>query len=202
MNVPMLTVHTDRLWLGVRQETLLPMEQLLGGQVHLLVVTSLHRRLPDGHNVRSMLQCLMIYLHSFHVICLQSGLVTDLQWLVFFTSQLKVLVIRVPLNIMSAPIIPGHSTHHRHHTCILLRLVIPDLLLVAAGDLRHDELDILGDQLALLPGNGLTRLGPGPDLIRKSAIYLRRWEFDTVCGAGDLCLHTFGIGDTWPCRRH
>ena len=42
---------------------------------------------------------LMIYLHSFQVICLQSGLVTDLQWLVFFTSQLKVLVIRVPLMI-------------------------------------------------------------------------------------------------------
>ena len=81
------------------------MEQLLGGQMHLLVVTRLHRGLSGkergllyGHYTDSSQ---MIYLHSFQVICLQSGLVTDLQWLVFFTSQLKVLVMRVPINIRS-----------------------------------------------------------------------------------------------------
>ena len=34
-------------------------------------------------------------LHSFQVICLQSGLVWDLQWEVLFTTQLKVFVILV-----------------------------------------------------------------------------------------------------------
>ena len=43
--------------------------------------------------------------------------------------------------------------------------MIPDLLLVTAGDLRDNELDILGDQLALLPGDRLTGLCPSPHLI-------------------------------------
>ena len=76
--------------------------------------------------------------------------------------------------------------------------MIPDLLLVTAGDLRDYKLDILGDQLTLLPGDRLTGLSPSPHLIntwsfiRKSAIYLRRWEFDTVCGVRDLYLHIVG----------
>ena len=76
--------------------------------------------------------------------------------------------------------------------------MIPDLLLVTAGDLRDNELDILGDQLTLLPGDWLTGLSPGPHLVtrgdynRKSAIYLRRWEVDTVFGVRDLCLHIVG----------
>ena len=37
-------------------------------------------------------------------------------------------------------------------------------LLVLAGDLGDDEVNILGDQLTLLPGDGLTGLGPGPHL--------------------------------------
>ena len=71
-------------------------------------------------------------------------------------------------------------------------------LLVLAGNLRDDEVDILGDQLTLLPGDRLTGLCPSPHLIntlsfiRKSAIYLRRWEFDTVCGVRDLYLHIVG----------
>ena len=78
------------------------MKKLLGGQMHLLVVTRLHRRLSGNERVWFMViidSYQIIYLHSFQVICLQSGLVTDLQWLVFFTSQLKVLVMRVPINI-------------------------------------------------------------------------------------------------------
>ena len=47
---------------------------------------------------------------------------------------------------------------------VVLRLVIPDLLLVAAVDLGDDELDVLRDELALLPGNGLAGLGTSPDL--------------------------------------
>ena len=45
-----------------------------------------------------------------------------------------------------------------------LGLVVPDLLLVVARDLGHDELHVFGHQLALLPGHGLTRLRPGPNL--------------------------------------
>ena len=47
---------------------------------------------------------------------------------------------------------------------VVLRLVVPDLLLVAAVDLGHDELDVLGDQLALLPGHWLTGVGARPHL--------------------------------------
>ena len=47
---------------------------------------------------------------------------------------------------------------------VVLGLVVPDLLLVAAVDLGHDELDVLGDQFALLPGDRLALLGTGPDL--------------------------------------
>ena len=45
--------------------------------------------------------------------------------------------------------------------------MIPDLLLVTAGDLRDNELDILGDQLTLLPSDRLTGLSPSPHLMNK-----------------------------------
>ena len=84
--------------------------------------------------------------------------------------------------------------------------MIPDLLLVTAGDLRDNELDILGDQLTLLPGNRLTGLSPSPHLVtkgdynRKSAIYLRRWDFDSVCGVWEIYICTMLAAtddDTW-----
>ena len=43
--------------------------------------------------------------------------------------------------------------------------MVPDLLLVAAGDVGDDELDLLGHQLALLPGDGLAGVGAGPLLV-------------------------------------
>ena len=45
-----------------------------------------------------------------------------------------------------------------------LRHVVPELLLVAAGHVRHDELDVFLYQLALLPAHGLTLVSPRPDL--------------------------------------
>ena len=45
-----------------------------------------------------------------------------------------------------------------------LRFMIPDLLLVIAGDLWHDKLYILGHQLTLLPGHWFTSLGSSPNL--------------------------------------
>ena len=86
--------------------------------------------------------------------------------------------------------------------------MIPDLLLVTAGDLRDNELDILGDQLTLLPSDGLTGLSPGPHLVtrgdynRKSAIYLRRWDFDSVCGVWEIEIYICTMlaatdDDTW-----
>ena len=47
---------------------------------------------------------------------------------------------------------------------VVLRLVVPDLLLVIAVNLGDDELDVFRDQLALLPGDGLAGLRPSPDL--------------------------------------
>jgi len=44
------------------------------------------------------------------------------------------------------------------------RLVVPDLLLVLARDLGHDEVHLLGDQLALLPSDWLTSLSSCPHL--------------------------------------
>ena len=46
----------------------------------------------------------------------------------------------------------------------LLRLVVPELLLGLALDLRHDELDVLGNQLAFLPGHWLAGVGARPHL--------------------------------------
>ena len=47
----------------------------------------------------------------------------------------------------------------------LLGLMIPDLLAIRAVDLRDNELDRLGDELALLPGDGLTGLVASPLLL-------------------------------------
>ena len=58
-----------------------------------------------------------------------------------------------------------------------LRLVVPELLLGAAGHLGYDELNLLLHQLALLPGDGLALLGPGPDLL---PLVVRLPESDAV----------------------
>ena len=50
------------------------------------------------------------------------------------------------------------------HVGHLLRLVVPNLLTIGAVDLGDDELDGLGNQLALLPGDGLAGLITGPNL--------------------------------------
>ena len=50
------------------------------------------------------------------------------------------------------------------HVGHLLRLMEPNLLTIGAVDLGDDELDGLGNQLALLPGDGLTCLITGPNL--------------------------------------
>ena len=47
---------------------------------------------------------------------------------------------------------------------VVLGLVVPELLLGLALDLGHDELDVLGNQLALLPGHWLACIGACPDL--------------------------------------
>ena len=48
-----------------------------------------------------------------------------------------------------------------------LGLVVPDLLLVAAGDVRDNELHLLGHQLALLPGDWLAGVSARPHLGEK-----------------------------------
>ena len=50
-----------------------------------------------------------------------------------------------------------------------LWLVVPELLLVAAAHIRYYELHVLLYQLALLPGDRLALVSPGPDL---TEIYL------------------------------
>ena len=47
---------------------------------------------------------------------------------------------------------------------VVLRLVVPDLLLVAAVDLGHDELDVFRDEFAFLPSDWLALLCSGPHL--------------------------------------
>ena len=42
--------------------------------------------------------------------------------------------------------------------------MVPELLLLLAGHLGHDELDLLGHQLALLPGHWLAGVGSRPHL--------------------------------------
>ena len=50
--------------------------------------------------------------------------------------------------------------------CAWSRLMVPQLLLVATGHIWYDELHVLGDQLALLPGDGLAVVSSSPDLIQ------------------------------------
>lgn len=77
-----------------------------------------------------------------------------------------------------------------------LRLVVPDLLAVSAVDLGHDELDSLGDQLALLPGDRLTGLITRPDLL---AVRICLPESDTVLLGHILTFRQhFDVGDHFP----
>ena len=62
-----------------------------------------------------------------------------------------------------------------------LRLVVPELVAVGAVDLRHDELDVLGNQLALLPGNRLARLITSPHLWSQESFRLDRIIASTTC---------------------
>ena len=43
--------------------------------------------------------------------------------------------------------------------------MVPNLIAVGTVDLWHNELHILGDEFALLPGDGLTSFVSGPDLL-------------------------------------
>ena len=54
---------------------------------------------------------------------------------------------------------------------------ITDLLSICTVDLWHDELDSLGDELALLPGDGLAGLVTRPDLL---ALRVRLPQGDAV----------------------
>ena len=79
------------------------------------------------------------------MICLQSGLVCVVQCDVLFTSQLNVFVILVSVTwavrdkSLKVEILIFLRRSH------LLGLVVPELLLGLALDLRHDELDVLGN---------------------------------------------------------
>ena len=46
-----------------------------------------------------------------------------------------------------------------------LGLMVPQLLFVGAGHVGHDELDVLLNELTLLPRHWLALVCPGPDLI-------------------------------------
>ena len=48
-----------------------------------------------------------------------------------------------------------------------LWLVVPQLLVIRTGDLGHNELDVLGHQLALLPGHWFTGISASPHLKTK-----------------------------------
>ena len=63
----------------------------------------------------------------------------------------------------------GEGVGHLHPGAGL-GLVVPELLLGAAGHLRDDKLNLLLHQLALLPGHGLTLLCPGPDLNKSPSV--------------------------------
>ena len=68
------------------------------------------------------------------------------------------------LAVVGALHLAGEGVRHlglRHW----LRLVVPQLLPVLTDNLGDDELNLLGYELALLPGDGLALLGPGPDLL-------------------------------------
>ena len=68
-----------------------------------------------------------------------------------------------------------------------LRLVVPDLLVVLADDLRDDELHVLRHQLALLPGDGLAGLSAGPDLSREDRGVMRTMSV-RLQPASRICL--------------
>ena len=85
------------------------------------------------------------------------------------------------------------------HPGVSLRLwlVVPDLLLVLAHDLGHDEVDLLGHQLALLPRDWFTGLGSGPHLRHQlkyfmSKLFLTCFPYLSVSQlVTQFCLVTF-----------
>ena len=52
-----------------------------------------------------------------------------------------------------------------------LRLVVPELIAISAVDLRHDELDVLGNQFALLPRHRLASLITSPHLCAARRVF-------------------------------
>ena len=87
------------------------------------------------------------------------------QWEVLFTLQLNVFVILVSVTCINTKVkMRTNQDDFQVSKYHLLRLMVPELLLGFALDLRHDELDILGNQLALLPGHWLACIGPRPHL--------------------------------------
>ena len=62
-----------------------------------------------------------------------------------------------------------------------LGLVVPQLVAIGAVDLGHDELDVLGHQLALLPGHRFTSLVACPHL----QVVAFKTQF---CGREQECL--------------
>ena len=72
--------------------------------------------------------------------------------------------------------------------------MIPDLLLVTAGDLRDNELDILGDQLTLLPGDRLTGLCASPHLVNKRRL---TGKARFICEGGSLIQ--FAVCEIYIC---
>ena len=140
-----ITVRSTLSWLLVRQETLLPVELLLGWLVDSLGLTVCHWHLRTS--VRLLSKHVSAHTH------LATLLVGD----ALAVWPALGLAAGAVLNLAAEGV--GHP-----HICHLLWLVVPNLLAISAVDLWDNELDSLGNQLTLLPGDRLTGFVASPDL--------------------------------------
>ena len=140
--------------------------------ISLARVRAQGRRLRLAVAVRRSLALLLVRQETFLPVQLLLGRLVDGLGLAVGDGNLPALLPGHSLAVRPGLALAGGGALHlagervgHPHVGGGLRLVVPDLLAVSAVDLRHDELDSLGDQLALLPGDGLAGLIASPDLV-------------------------------------
>ena len=140
--------------------------------ISLARVRAQGRRLRLAVAVRRSLVLLLVRQETFLPVQLLLGRLVDGLGLAVGDGNLPALLPGHSLAVRPGLALAGGGALHlagervgHPHVGGGLRLVVPDLLAVSAVDLRHDELDSLGDQLALLPGDGLAGLVASPDLV-------------------------------------
>ena len=146
------------------------MEKFLCGDVKLLCLASAYRDLPKmcwkciSPQSRFCMHIIVLALIEGYLFAIRPGLGGAVRGLFNLQGNHHQLATHNTVTTSNKSThLAGESLGHLGPLAGL-GLVVPELLLVSAGHVRDDELDVLLHQLALLPGHGLALVSPGPDL--------------------------------------